>query len=102
MMNAGSPDEFLDLVDQAVFDTDEVIACAQEEADSDEDFAGMLPVNQLLRTELEKLHAAVRAGSNAFGAGVDLSFMALVRRYRGRIPHAGLLEAINEIQREGF
>lgn len=102
MMNAGNPDDFLDLVDQAIFDTDDVIACAQDESDSDEDFAGMLPVYQLLRAELEKLHAAVRAGGHAFGAGVDLPFMAPVRRYRGRIPHAGLLEAINEIQRKGF
>jgi hypothetical protein len=62
----------------------------------------MLPVYQLLRAELEKLHAAVRVGSHAFGAGVDLPFMALVRRYRGRVPISGLLEAINEIQRKGF
>ncbi len=102
MINAGSPDDFLDLVDQAILETDDLIACAQYEADSDEDFAGMLPVYQLLRAELEKLHAAVRAGSHAFGAGIDLPFMALVCRYRGRVPLSGLLEAINEIQRKGF
>lgn len=102
MMNAGNPEEFLDLVDQAIFDTDDLMACAQDESDSDEDFTGMLPVYQSLRTEIEKLHAAVRAGSHVFGAGVDLPFMALVRRYRGRVPHSGLLEAINEIQRKGF
>lgn len=102
MMNAGNPDDFLDLVDQAIFDADDLIACAQDESDSDEDFAGMLPVYQQLRAELGKLHAAVRAGGHAFGVGVDLPFMALVRRYRGRVPISGLLEAVNEIHRKGF
>ncbi len=102
MMNAGNPDDFLDLVDQAIFDADDLIAYAQDESDSDEDFAGMLPVYQQLRAELVKLHAAVRAGGHAFGAGVDPPFMALVRRYRGRVPISGLLEAVNEIQRRGF
>ncbi|MBI5613057.1 MAG: hypothetical protein HY942_08360 [Gammaproteobacteria bacterium] len=101
-MSAGNPDDYLDLVDQAILETDDLIACAQYEADSDEDFAGMLPVYQQLRAELEKLHSVVRAGSHAFGAGVDLPLMALVRRYRGRVPIGGLLEAINEIQRKGF
>jgi len=102
MMNAGNPDDYLDLVDQAILETDDLIACAQYEADGDEDFAGMVPVYQQLRSELDKLHAAVRAGGHAFGEGVDLPFMALVRRYRGRMPISGLLEAINEIQRKGF
>lgn len=35
MMNAGNPDDFLDLVDQAIFDADDLIACARGESGSD-------------------------------------------------------------------
>ncbi len=35
MMNVGNPDDFLDLVDQAIFDADDLIACARDESDSD-------------------------------------------------------------------
>ena len=101
-MIANDPDDFLDFVDQAIFDMDDLIAYAQDESDTEGDFAGMLPVYQQIVAELKKLHAAVRAGTHPFGVGQDLPFMALVRKWKARIPIGGLLEAINEAQKKGF
>jgi hypothetical protein len=102
IMNANDPDDFLDFVDQAIFDMDDLIAYAQDESDMEGDFAGMLPIYQQIVTELKKLHAAVQAGTHPFGDGQDLPFMALVRKWKARIPIGGLLEAINEAQKKGF
>jgi len=101
-MNARNPDDFLDLIDQAIFEMGELIASAEYESDVDDDFTGMLPTHRQILDELKKLHAAVHAGTYALSGGVDLPFMAVVRKFRGRIPISGLLETINEIQKQGF
>jgi hypothetical protein len=101
-MIANDPDDFLDFVDQAVYEMDDLITYAQDDSDMEGDFTGMLPVYQQIVVELKKLHAAVRAGTHAFGTGQDLPFMGLVRKWKARIPIFGLLEAINEAQKKGF
>ncbi len=102
IMNANSPDDFLDLVDQAIYEMDDLIAYAQDDSDMEGDFSGMLPIYQQIITELKKFHAAVQADPHPFGAGQDLPFMALVHKWKARIPIGGLLEAINEAQKKGF
>ncbi len=101
-MNASDSDDFLDLVDQAIYEMDDLIAYAQDDSDMEGDFSGMLTIYQQIIAELKKLHAAVRAGTHAFGEGQDLPFMVLVREWKARIPIGGLPEAINEAQKKCF
>lgn len=100
-MDINGADEFLDFVDQAIYEMGDLVACAEDDSDTEGDFSNMLPVYQIILTELEKLHAAVQAGTNVPGDGQDLAFMTLVRKWKVRIPVAGTLEAINEIQKKG-
>jgi len=68
-MTVNDSDDFLDFVDQAIFEMDERAAYAQDDSGTEEDFAGMLPVYQQILAELKKWHAAVRAGTHPFGGG---------------------------------
>ncbi len=80
-------DEFLDLVDQAIYETDEIMMCAADEGDpEDYQYSAMLPLFEQLRRELRTLHAAVVEGRHVFADGSDLSFMPLVRKWRDHIP----------------
>lgn len=90
-----SVDECLDLIDQAIFEIDDVPMCAADEGDEDWEFSDLLPLYQQLVGELERLHEAVRSGQHAYATGADRPFMAVVRRHRERIPFSNLFEALN-------
>ena len=54
MMTPRTQDECLDLVDQAIFEIEDVLMCAQDEGDpEDSEFSGILPVYELLSKELK-------------------------------------------------
>ncbi len=96
-------DEYLDLVDQAIYETEELLLCAGDEAEAyDYDFSEIMPVFEELLRALKKLHADILAGTHAFADESDLAFMPLVRQYRERIPFRALLEALNTAHRAGF
>lgn len=101
MRNPTSVDEFLDFLDQAIFETSDLVASAEEEGDNDE-FAQYLPVYETLAAELQKLHAAVREGRHEFADGGDLPFMPLVQKWKQRIPMHDLLEILNSAHKRGF
>lgn len=93
-------DEYLDLLDQAAFEMDDLIACANDELD--DEFVVHLGMYQNVAAELRKLRAAVAAGGHRFGAKEDLEFMARVRGRRNAIPFYDLLETLNRVHRAGF
>jgi len=101
MIQPKTVDDFLDLVDQAIYETDDVLMCAADEGDpEDSDFTGILPVFEELLRDLKSLHDAVRQGRHVFGQG-DLGFMPLVQKWKQRIPYHDLLLALNDIHRHG-
>lgn len=96
-------DEYLDLVDQAIYELDELMRCAEDEGDpEDSEFSALPPAFEQLRRGLRQLHAEVVAGAHVFGAGPDLGFLPLARRLGGRLPFRDLLEALNRVHRSGF
>ena len=89
-------DEYLDLIDQAIFEVEEVLMCAGDEGDEDWEFSDRLPLYQQLVAELKRLHAEVHARRHVYATGTDLGFMGWARRNRESIPFINLLEAINQ------
>lgn len=101
MYTPKNKDEYLDLVDQAIFETDDLLMSAEEEGDED-DFGAFVPVYEQIREGLRQLHANVQADRHNFANGADLPFMALAEKWKGRLPHYSLIEAINSAHRRGF
>ena len=103
MTTPRTQDEYLDLVDQVIFETEEVLMCADDEGDpEDHEFSDILPVYEQLSKELKKLHADVLQGRHAIGKGEDLPFMPLVAKWKERIPFHDLLAALNYVYKTGF
>lgn len=97
-----SVDEYLDLIDQAIFEVEDVLACAADEGDEDWEFSDMLPVYQQLVDELKRLHEAVHGRRHVYASGTDLPFMVIVRRHQARIPFSTLFEALNRTHLTGI
>lgn len=103
MTTPRSRDEYLDLVDQAIFEIEDILLCAQHEGDpEDYEFSSILPVYEQLSQELKKVHADVLQGAHVFGKGEDLPFMPLVRKWKDRIPFHDLLTILNSVHKTGF
>lgn len=85
MRNPTNKDEYLDLLDQAIFETTDLLASAEDEGD-DDDFARFVPVYERLEADLRKLHDDVRA---------DLHPLPLAEKWKKHIPYYGLLESLN-------
>lgn len=103
MMTPRTQDEYLDLVDQAIFEVEDVLMCAEDEGDpEDSAFSDILPVYEKLSSDLKKLHADILQGKHAIGQGEDLPFMSLVSAWRERIPFHELLAALNYTYKTGF
>lgn len=101
MYKPKNKDEYLDLVDQAIFETDDLLMSAEQEGEED-DFGAYVPIYEQIRDGLRKLHDDVQADRHAFADGTDLPFMALAQKWKGRLPHYSLIEAINNAHRRGF
>lgn len=95
-------DEYTDLVDQAIFEFDELLMCAEDEGDGDYELSELLPIYEQLSGELRKLHADIVGGAHIFADGSDLPFMSLARQWKRRIPCAGLLEKLNVYHKSGL
>jgi hypothetical protein len=96
-------DEFLDLVDQLIFEIEEVLMCAQDEGDpEDSEFSELLPMYEQLSQDLKQLHAEVMQGRHAFGADQDVPFMPLVNKWKDRLPFYNLFATLNIANRQGL
>ncbi|GMQ89988.1 MAG: hypothetical protein BMS9Abin10_0328 [Gammaproteobacteria bacterium] len=95
--------EYIDLVDQAVFEVGDLLACADDEGDGDYQLSQLRPIYEQLETELKKLQADIASGQHSgLGAGSDLLFMPLATRSKRAIPFYDLLETLNNVHRSGF
>ncbi|MBI3777446.1 MAG: hypothetical protein HY274_00760 [Gammaproteobacteria bacterium] len=103
MMTPRTQDEYLDLVDQAIFEIEDVLMCAGDEGDPDDSaFSDILPLYEKLSADLKQLHADILAGRQTIGRGEDLPFMPLVTKWKERIPFHDLLAAVNYTYKTGF
>lgn len=101
MQKPKTVEDYLDFIDQAIFEINDLLSCAEDESE-DYDFAGFVLVYQQLRDALKRHHDDVKSGNYAFGGGADLSFMPLVEKWKSKLPFYGLLEIVNTTQKRGF
>ncbi len=101
-VHAANARRVLDLVDQAIFEIDQLLVCAGDESDDDTELSELTPLYEHLLVELKKLHTDVVSGRHRFANGADLAFMPLVRRWKDRIPFVLMLEALNKTHQAGF
>ncbi|MDH3242825.1 MAG: hypothetical protein OEY27_04300 [Gammaproteobacteria bacterium] len=102
-MTPRTRDEFLDLVDQLIFEIEEVVMCAGDEGDpEDSEFSDLLPVYELLSKDLKQLHADIMQGRHVFGENRDLPFMPLVNKWKARLPFHNLFATLNLANRQGL
>lgn len=94
-------DEFLDLLDQAIFEVEDLVTAAGEEGEEDE-LGRYLPVYQQLLAELQALHAAIDGGRHQFADGSDLKVFTLAARWKARLPVYALIETVNAAHRRGL
>ncbi|MHB1566613.1 MAG: hypothetical protein ACYCXG_07855 [Acidiferrobacter sp.] len=93
-------DEFLDLLDQAIFEVRDMLSAIETEGE-EFDLGPYTGVFESFEKILMTLHDDIRSGRHRFGEG-DLAYADLLERYRARIPFADVLETLNSVQRQGF
>lgn len=93
-------EQLVELLDQLIFDVDELLACAADEFDDQlEPFAADYgDIGGRLRT----LKNALQSCDVEPGTGEDQPWIARARVIRRHLPVYGALESVNRVMREGF
>jgi hypothetical protein len=92
-------EEYVDLVDQALFEVEELRFAAEYDMES---LGSANAFVDVLEQEVRKLRASMADGSYQFGRE-DLPFMALVEKQDERVlPFQELFRAINKTHKEGL
>jgi len=102
MRGPRTAEEFLHLLDEAIFELKDVLACAEDESDVSMEFTSNVPMYEQLLAEYEELKTQFSADEIAVGRGKDLPFMPMVERAHDRIPFVDLLGLINQGYKNGF
>jgi len=95
-------DDYVELVNQALFEIEDLILCAEDEGEDDNEFSMMKPDLRVIEAGLKALHAEILGGDYVIGRGEDLSFMPVVQKVRKRLPIVTLIDAINSAHKKGF
>jgi len=92
-----SAKEYIDLVDEAIYEMQELARCAQD--DMDDELSDLVPTFNAMEHALVSL----RQGRDSdTGVNEDLAFMCLARTYRRIIPFFSVLDRINRAHRSGL
>ncbi len=100
MHTPGNRDEFLDLLDQAIFETRDMLSVIESEGEECE-LGEYVGVFEALEKMLLALHADILGGRHAFD-GAPLAYSELVARFRARIPFVDVLDMLNQVQKGGL
>jgi len=93
-------DQLIDLVQEAVYEVDELRACLEHD---DDEASTYTPYLDSLDAMLRDLHESMISGKyGGTGRGEDLPFMPLFKQHERSIPFRELLRTINATHREGF
>jgi hypothetical protein len=97
-----NPEEYIRLVDEAIFEVEELLRCAEDEEEGSMEFSRLVPAYRRMLVDLNSLRMEVEAGTHEFGTGSDLPFMETVKSNRALVPIAPLLDMLNSFHRSGF
>lgn len=100
MQSPKNTQQFLELLDQGLFEVQDLIQSVEDEGE-DVDLGQHLPVYHEIARDLQALDRSVRAGEHVFADGHDLACYTKALPIRRRLPIFGLLEAINTAHRAG-
>jgi len=95
-------DDYVELINQALFEIEDLIMCADDEGDGDTEFSTMMPDLRVIEAGLKALHAEILGGDYVIGRGEDLPFMPVVQKVRKRLPIVTLIDAINSAHKKGL
>lgn len=98
MYNATSLAEYLVLLDEAIFELEEMAYCVSEQPD--DELMDLMPHCQQIAAYLKSLKQNISQGKHEFGIH-ELEYVPLVRRLKHVLPFYGLLNDINRIQLYG-
>jgi len=102
MYKPKSVDEYVELINQAIFEIEDLILCAEDEGVDDNEFSMMTPDLRVIEDGLKALQAELLGGDYAIGRGEDLPFMPVVQKVRKRLPIVVLIDAINNTHKKGL
>ena len=102
MRGPKSAEEFMHLLDEAIFELKDALASAEDVGDGIVDFTSDAPLYEQLLEEYKELKSQFSADEMVVGRGKDLPFMPLVIRAHERIPFVDLLDLINQGYKYGF
>lgn len=90
--------EYVELVDQAIIEVDEFIACLEFDM---EDPGDQLRILSPILENLREMRAAMADGSYAF-ENKELPFMAVANKLNTQLPFSHMLALINDTHRNGL
>jgi hypothetical protein len=64
-------DDYVELINQPLFEVDDLILCAENEGESDAEFSTMMPSLRAIEAGLKARHAEILGGSCVIGRGED-------------------------------
>ena len=102
MYKARNVDDYVELINQALFEIEDLILCAEDEGDGDAEFTAMMPDLRVIEAGLKALHAEILGGGYVIGRGEDLPCMPVVQKVRKRLPIVSLIDAVNTAHKKGF
>jgi len=97
-MKPKTAQQYVDMVDQAIVEVDEFIACLEFDMEDPGDQLNIL--NPLLQS-LRDLRASMADGSYLF-ENKDLPFMEVANKLNTKLPFAHMLALINDTHRNGL
>jgi len=102
MYKVRSVDDYMELINQALFEVDDLILCAEDEGEADAEFSVVTPQLRVIEAGLKALHAEILGWNYVIGRGEDLPFMPVVHKVRKQLPIAALIDAVNHAHKKGF
>jgi len=92
--------EFLNLLDEAIFEVDDYIVCVQE--DLEDELDDLTTSLEQILDYLKQLKSDVTDGRHSFKNGVPLEYMPLIRKLRHVLPFYALLDGLNSSHLKGI
>ncbi len=101
MYEVNTPEEYMRLLEQTIYEIDDLMRCAEDEGEVDLELTGQLAALAAMRRGLVRLAEQLASGDHEFGKGKELPFMEEVRRAQ-YLPFRAMLDALNSAYRKGF
>ena len=102
MYKVRNVDDYMELINQALFEIEDLILCAEDEGEADAEFSAVMPDLRVIEAGLKALHAEILGGNYVIGRGEDLPCMPIVQRVRKSLPIVALIDAVNNAHKKGF